>query len=165
MVRVICEGGLRINAMHFGCARCWTGLMAILGIAGELSRVTELLPAGEGEARGELTGNGKPSRSSIPDDSRLVFLRGLPVRVVQTVGTVWGKYEAIVFQTPSGKIVAIVEAPLTKNALYVLDAGQPTWLEAAQADKGAVRQRPEFVGRIVHQGSWQTRVRRLLELE
>lgn len=163
-MRVICEGGLVISGMHLGCAKCWTGLVAILGISGGLSRVTEFLPSGEGEAR-ELTGNGKPSRSSIPDDSRLVFLRGLPVRVVQTVGTVWGKYEAFVFQTPSGKMIAFVEAPLTKNALYVLDANQPTWLEAAQANKGEVRQRPEFVSRIVHQGSWQTRVRRLLELE
>lgn len=161
---VICEGGQTITDGHRGCGLCWNGLLVILGFATETSRVTELLPSGEGEAR-ELTGNGKPSRSSIPDDSRLAFLRGLPVQVVQTVGAVWGKYEAFVFQTPSGKTVAFVEAPLTKNALYVLDAGQPTWLEAAQADKGAVRQRPEFLGRIVHQGSWQTRVRRLLELE
>ena len=164
MLSVICEGGLVIRGMHLECAKCWTGLMAILGLGGELSRVTELLPSGEGEAH-ELTGNGKPTRTSIPDDSRLAFLRGLPVQVVQTVGAVWGKYEAFVFRTPSGKVVAFVEAPLTKNALYVLDAGQPTWLEAAQADKGAVRQRPEFIGRIVHLGAWQTRVRRLLELE
>lgn len=167
--RSLCKGGTIADG---SCRHC----RAI--VAQQLSGVRQteidqaLLPVGfwpKGTSNGVLTAPAKAVRMAAVDDwGRFNFLKGVaPLKevVVFPNGGLGGRhYTAFVVAAASGRPVALVDAPLTGNALYAFAADTPTWLNAATASKHEVlSSRPaEFLKRIFHQNDWRGRVRTML---
>lgn len=111
------------------------------------------------------------------DYSRLTFLRslGTPVMKINDVRT-FGlgsntkhkrkkhHYEGVVLRTGTGKLVALLDCPLQKNALYAFDAEVPDWTEAINLKRYAIHAfRPKaFIRKFRHSGNWQERVANFL---
>lgn len=128
-----------------------------------------LLPPGEEFLRRE---EGTPASEPCPRDNarrqvpeRLQFIEALgPTEVVEGVEQLGREeYRAYVVRTARGAF-ALVECEFRKNALYVLKADSPNWLALLKLTKLELLtgNYPEFLGRIVHQGDWQGRVRALI---
>ena len=131
-----------------------------------------LLP--EGEQPFEATGEPAQTRgvsfpASRPTMERIAFLRSLgPVAMIaREDGLVGGKrsYAGFVFETSQGRI-AVLEADATKNAAYVFDADDPSWVELAKKTKAEVINSGHvlFMGRVIHDrnGRWQEKLRNTL---
>lgn len=99
------------------------------------------------------------------DPLRYSFFDGLhpTVQVIGFRGAT-RSYSAFIVQAHSGRPVALVDAPVSKNALYIFRADMPHWGDVATLTKLDVLtgSYPEFVCRVPHQGNWQQRVSDLL---
>src|SRR3989344_475328 len=124
---------------------------------------TELLPPGswpKGESIEE-----SPQRAVkklFEDNSRLAFLQSLEQVEMKVVGvrTIARRYEGVVVRTNTGKLIALLDCPLYKNALYAFDAEVPNWTEAAKLTRHEIyASRPAaFIRKFAHSGNWQGRV-------
>lgn len=131
-----------------------------------------LLP--EGQQPFEATGEPAQTRgvsfpASRPTMERIAFLRSLgPVAMIAREDRLVGgkrSYAGFVFETSQGRI-AVLEADATKNAAYVFDADDPSWVELAKKTKAEVLNsgHPLFMGRVIHDrtGRWQEKLRNTL---
>lgn len=156
----LCKGGTVVMG---GCRHCRT----ISARNVPVRKIdSELLPVGPWP----IIPNGGHGNGWIPpklDPSRFPYLQGLQLveRIVGLRAFGGRKYEGFVVRGGrTGRLIGLLECELTLNALYVFDAGAPTWLQTAQLDKHTLKsvKPPEFIRKVTHKGSWQARVASLL---
>lgn len=118
----------------------------------------EILPSGEGEERGQLTGLSQEQKPEVDTSKYKEVMGELGIRAVkiyrrrESIGILGdNKYE--VFETPSGKFIAL--SPEPKNAVYVAQT-----LEVLLRDKQTLI-KDKAAQRIWRQGAWRNRVREL----
>ena len=118
------------------------------------------------EEREEDSESTPPSSSEETIDlERFKFLYGFrPYLRINLEGRIGNGYEAFMVRTRSGRKVALVENPVTSNALYVFDGDMEDWQELAQLSKWEVINsgRPEFVKRFFHNETFESRLREFL---
>lgn len=158
-----------VNYVAFVAAQRMTERVAgvLLSILGVLSLDTdrveyEILPEGVGigAAPSGLPGTNRQRAEIVELPDRFAFLEGLrPTRRVTGIKGFLGR-EYVAFQI-GNRIVA--ECQTSENAIYVFDASDDSWLELIGLPKNELRtgNYSGYIGRVVHQGDWQSR---LLEL-
>ena len=123
----------------------------------------DILPPGESPWNQTGQGAAGSSAPSEEDLGRLEFFRSLgslyPIRGRE----VFSEYVGFVFMGPDGSGKVFLENAWTANAVYVfsLCEGLVSLITLTKAE--LLNGRPTgFIGRIVHQGDWQAKVKALL---
>ncbi len=155
------EAGRRLAAARDAMLNAWRQVPAT-------TVESELLPPGDWPVERNGNGCSKPHAGPALDLGRLAFLAGLgDVKMVIFAGlkSSFRNYTGFVFTTPTGRKLALVDADMTGNGLYVFDARTDGWIEAAMRTKRellATNPHPAFIRRVYHHDGWQDRVRSLI---
>jgi|SRR3989344_5683864 len=178
-----CQGGHIVTGEHRGsCLKCAEGIaVALFGTAqswleflASVKRriVDEILPTGrDGNSDARLVQPVTPpsvivkrrARLSVEDQARAAFLASIEGDLLDVIGARWTSYQAFLFRLSPGCRICIAESYIVDNAMYIIDATAEGWDDVIQLDRPIVRRRPEFLGRIVHQGDWQQRAMEIIE--
>ena len=127
----------------------------------------ELLPEGEWpkEVSDEAPETETKIRQYFLDHSRLAFLQELSsTKIVDVKPLGLSKYEGVVVRSENGRLIALIDCPIYRNALYIFSAENNGWVETAKLTKYQLRTNrpPEFLRKIRHSGDWQNRVKNFL---
>lgn len=164
-----CHHCNRPRVFTLGCKKCNERFKDWMRV--ELNE-KELLPAGEWTV--ESNGTGRSNWDYGEDPERFHFLEKLgPLTRIITFyafGSRKGRrgsreYRAYIFERGTdGRQIALVETDTTQNATYAFWADEPGWREVAERTKLDILtgSYPEFVTRMSHTETWQSRVKELV---
>lgn len=161
----LCKGGWVLNAQ---CRHCRQELenRVRAGAASIIVGALQFLPPGPWVFNFNGTGGNDKGRARILDLTRFSFLEGLGplLTIIRFPATPFSGREYSGFVLRGGKTgrpLALVECPVTDNALYAFRADDQRWLDTAQRTKLDVitGPYPDFICRFYHEGDWQARVR------